>query len=44
MGGAISEFANGLTTNAGLVGITTGPDGNIWVTERTLNRVAKLVY
>jgi streptogramin lyase len=32
--GAISEFSSGLPTGSGPFGITGGPDGNVWFTDR----------
>ena len=31
--GAITEFTGGMTEDAGPLGITAGPDGNVWFTE-----------
>jgi virginiamycin B lyase len=31
--GAITEYSNGITTNAGPRGITVGPDGRLWFAE-----------
>lgn len=37
---AISEFP--LITNSSPVGITTGPDGNLWVAESSADRIARV--
>ncbi len=40
--GSIVEFEVGITANAGLTGITNGPDGNLWFTEFNASRVARV--
>jgi streptogramin lyase len=40
--GVITEYANGITSGAGLTDITTGPDGNVWFTEYAVNQVARI--
>ena len=39
-GGVITEFA---TPTAGPVGITSGPDGNLWFTEQGGNKIGQVV-
>lgn len=36
------EFSTGISPNSGPYGITTGPDGNLWFTERIGDRVARI--
>jgi len=38
----VSEFGAGLSVGVGLWGITSGPDGNLWFTEETLNAVGRI--
>ena len=38
----VTEFSTGITAGAGPRGITTGPDGNLWFTERTGSRIARI--
>jgi streptogramin lyase len=38
----ITEFGSGITAGAGVYGITTGPDGNLWFTEFAGNRIGRL--
>src|SRR4051794_35808207 len=37
--GAVTEFSSGITPGAGLGGVTAGPDGNLWFTETSGDRV-----
>src|SRR5439155_23755363 len=39
--GAINEFPIA-TTNSGPVGIARGPDGNLWFTEATGNKIGQI--
>jgi virginiamycin B lyase len=39
--GAFAEYAVP-TAASGLSGITTGPDGAIWFTERNVNKIGQL--
>src|SRR5438128_620340 len=45
-GGAIAqvvtEFSTGITAGAQPRGITAGPDGNLWFTERLGNRIGRI--
>jgi hypothetical protein len=38
----VTEFSAGITNNAQPVGITKGPDGNIWFTEQISNRIGRI--
>src|SRR5271154_730258 len=38
----ITEFAAGISAGAGLDGITSGPDGALWFTEATINRIGRI--
>ncbi len=38
----ITEFGAGITAGAGLGGITSGPDGNLWFTEQLGDRPVPL--
>ena len=38
----ITEFQNGLTAGSHPVGITGGPDGNLWFTEYDANRIGRI--
>ena len=38
----VTEFAEGITPGAGLNGMTAGPDGNLWFTEITGNRIGRI--
>lgn len=40
--GTITEFSTGLTAGGGLVGITAGPDGNLWFTEESGNKIGRI--
>jgi hypothetical protein len=40
--GVVTEFAEGISANAELTGITAGPDGNLWFTEATGNRIGQI--
>ena len=40
--GQITEFSAGITTGSGPVGITAGPDGNLWFTEIGGNRIGRI--
>ena len=40
--GTITEYANGISSNAGLADITGGPDGNVWFTENAANKVGRI--
>jgi virginiamycin B lyase len=38
----VQEFADGLTANAGLGDIVLGPDGKLWFTEKTINKIGRV--
>ena len=38
----VTEYSTGITNGSQPDGITTGPDGNLWFTEFTGNRIARL--
>jgi streptogramin lyase len=38
----ITEFSTGISANSGPNGITAGPDGNVWFTEATTDRVGRI--
>ena len=38
----VTEFAAGITSGASPVGITAGPNGNLWFTEYNGNRIARI--
>lgn len=40
--GTIAEYANGISSNAGLVDISDGPDGNVWFTENATNKIGRI--
>jgi streptogramin lyase len=39
----VTEFSAGITANAASLGITAGPDGNLWFAEQTGNRIARII-
>src|SRR3954469_5047322 len=39
---AINEFSAGISPGARPFGITVGPDGNLWFTERGANRIGRI--
>ena len=41
-GTVLNTFSAGITAGAGLFAITAGPDGNLWFTEQTGNRVGRI--
>ncbi len=41
--GAMTQYQNGISANAGLVGIAAGPDGNLWFTESNGNRIGRML-
>jgi streptogramin lyase len=41
-GTVLSTFTTGITVGAGLYAIIAGPDGNLWFTEQTGNRVGRI--
>ena len=41
-GGSITEFAAGITAGAAPNAIASGPDGNLWFSESTGNRIARI--
>jgi hypothetical protein len=38
----VTEFGSGITTGAGPLSIVAGPDGNLWFTELTGNRIGRI--
>ena len=38
----ITEFSAGIPSFSGVHGIATGPDGNLWFTEETFNRIGRI--
>src|SRR5512132_3729312 len=38
----VQEFGDGLTANAELGDIVLGPDGNLWFTEKTANKIGRV--
>jgi streptogramin lyase len=38
----VNEFDDGLTANAGLADIVLGPDGKLWFTEKTANKIGRV--
>ena len=38
----VTEFSSGLTVPAGPFAICAGPDGNLWFTESTGNRIGRI--
>lgn len=38
----ITEFGAGITTGAQPVGVTAGPDGNLWFTEPYVDRIGRI--
>src|SRR5476649_579595 len=38
----ITEFSAGITAGAFPLGITAGPDGNLWFTEQNGNRIGRI--
>jgi IPTL-CTERM motif len=38
----VTEFSSGITAGANPVGITAGPDGNLWFTEVSGNRIGRI--
>ena len=38
----VTEFSAGIPAGAGCEGITAGPDGNLWFTERSGNRIGRI--
>ena len=40
--GVVTEFSAGITAGAGPLGITAGPDGNLWFTEPNGNRIGRI--
>jgi streptogramin lyase len=41
--GAVIEYGAGITAAGAPVGIVAGPDGNLWFTENSGNRIGRLV-
>jgi uncharacterized repeat protein (TIGR01451 family) len=41
-GAQVTEFSAGISASAGPAGITTGPDGNLWFTEQSGNRIGRI--
>ena len=41
-GQTITEFSTGMTAGAAPFGITAGPDGNLWFTENSGNRIGRI--
>src|SRR6266542_683651 len=41
-GHTITEFSAGISPGAGPLGITAGPDGNLWFTENYGNRIGRI--
>ena len=40
--GVVTEYTAGLTLNAGLEGIASGPDGNVWFAEATADKIGRI--
>jgi virginiamycin B lyase len=40
--GDVIEYSAGITAGAGPLGITSGPDGNLWFTESTGDRIGRI--
>jgi len=40
----VTEFSTGIDPSAGPAGITVGPDGNLWFTESTADKIGRLIY
>src|SRR6185369_2327826 len=40
--GTMTPFSTGIGANAGLAGITAGPDGNIYFTESIRDRIGRI--
>jgi len=38
----VTEFSTGITAGANPQGITAGPDGNVWFTEYSGNRIGRI--
>src|SRR5450755_2804878 len=38
----VTEFSAGITAGAGPVGITAGPDGNLWFTENNHDKIGRI--
>jgi virginiamycin B lyase len=38
----VTEFSDGLTANAGLGDIVLGPDGKLWFTEKSVNKIGRV--
>ncbi len=38
----VTEFSAGISAGANPHGITAGPDGNLWFTEETGNRIGRI--
>ena len=41
-GGVVTEFLDGITRGSAPLGITAGPDGNLWFTEYDAGRIGRI--